>query len=94
MQLQQVLVCVLVLLGTQISLLGLQVAGWRIVGNSWRTRQLLQVAAGGISPRCDSAVLPGAHALSQSVLCFEMKAEALAEYFLSHWCSAFGHDRK
>ena len=94
MQLQQAVVCVSALLSTQISLLGLQAAGCRIVGDSWRTRQLLQVPAGGISPLCDPAVLPGAYALFQSVLCFEMKAEALAEYFLSHWCSVFGHDRK
>lgn len=70
------------------------VAGWSIMGNSWRMRQLLQVPAGGISPRCDSATLTGAQALSQSVLGFEMKAEALAEYFPSHWYSVFGHDRK
>ena len=45
MQLQQTVVCVSALLSTWISLLGLQ--GWRIMGNSWRTRQLLQVPAGG-----------------------------------------------
>lgn len=67
---------------------------WRIVGYSWRRSQLLQVAAGGNSPYCDPVTLPGAHLLSQSGLCFEMKVEALAKDFLSHWCSVFGHDRK
>lgn len=81
MQLQQTAVCVSALLSTQISLLGLQAAGWRMVGNSWRTRQLLQVPAGGISPCCDPAMLPGAHTLSWSVIHFEMKAEALQSIF-------------
>lgn len=65
---------------------------WRIVGYGWRRRQLLQVAAGGNSPYCDPAMFPGAHTLSQSVLCFEMKV--LAKGFLSHQCSVFAHDRK
>lgn len=94
MQLQQTAVCVSALLSTQISLLGLQTAGKRIVGNSWCTRQLVQVPAGGISLHCDPAMLPGAYTLPQSVLCFEMKAEALEEYFLCHWCSVLGRDRK
>lgn len=64
------------------------------MGHSWRKRQFLQVPAGGISPLCDPDVLPDAYALSQSVLCFEMKAEDLAKYFLSHWSFVSGHDRK
>lgn len=67
---------------------------WRIVGYGWRRRQLLQVSAGGNSPYRDPVMLLGAHTLSQSVLCFEMKVEALAKDFVSHWCSVFGHDRK
>lgn len=67
---------------------------WRIVGYGWRRRQLLQVSAGGNSPYRDPVMLLGAHTLSQSVLCFEMKVEALAKDFVSHWCSVFGQDRK
>lgn len=94
MQLQQTVTCASALLSTHISLSGLQAAGCEIMGNSWRMRQLLRVPSGVINPHCDPAMLPGAHALSQLVLCFEMKAEALAEYFPSHWCSVFGHNRK
>lgn len=67
---------------------------WRTVGYGWRRRQLLQVAAGGNSPSCDPLMFPGAHTLSQSVLHFEIKVEALAKDFLSHWCFVFAHDRQ
>lgn len=55
---------------------------------------MLQVAAGGNSPYCDPVMFPGAHTLSQSVLCFEIKVEALAKGFLSHWCSVSAPNRK
>lgn len=65
---------------------------WRFVGYGWRRRQLLQVAAGGNSPYCDPVMFPGAHTVSQSVLCFEIKV--LAKGFRSYQCSVFAHDRK